>query len=159
MTLRRNLDLKNGLCTGTRMIIVKMETYILTCKIISGKGIGKIIFLPRIDLKTTPQDLPFVMIRRLFPIKLGFAITINGVQGESFTNVGIYLRTQVFSHGHLYVAMSRVRSKDNLKIWISEECICKVEEYTNSSKSKKRKKDKITKFYIKNIVYEELFDD
>jgi ATP-dependent exoDNAse (exonuclease V) alpha subunit len=37
-------------------------------------------------------------------------MTINKSQGQSIVNVGIDVRTPVFSHGQLYVALSRCTS-------------------------------------------------
>ena len=37
-------------------------------------------------------------------------------QGQTFENVGIYIERPIFSHGQLYVALSRCVSKENLKI-------------------------------------------
>jgi len=45
-------------------------------------------------------------------------MTINKNQGQSLKNFGIYLMSPVFSHGQLYVAISRVTSKQGLKILI-----------------------------------------
>ncbi|KAK1438980.1 hypothetical protein QVD17_04794 [Tagetes erecta] len=43
-----------------------------------------------------------------------------GTSGQSLDCVGLYLPRPVFSHGQLYVAISRVKSKKGLKILISE---------------------------------------
>lgn len=62
-----------------------------------------------LSLSQSPQ--PFKLVRRKFPIIISFAMTINKSQDQSLDNVGLYLPKDIFSHGQLYVAMSRVKSK------------------------------------------------
>jgi ATP-dependent DNA helicase PIF1 len=45
-------------------------------------------------------------------------MTINKSQGQTLSTVGVYLQKPVFTHGQLYIAISRVISKDGLKILI-----------------------------------------
>jgi len=58
-----------------------------------------------------------ILLRRQFPGRLASAMTINKAQDQSLKVVGIHLYTPVFSHGQLYVAISR--ATDCRRIYIS----------------------------------------
>jgi len=84
--------------------------------VIIRKNIGDKIFIPRMDLVPSDLGLPFKFQIRQFPISLCFAMTINKSQGQSLFRVGLYLPHPVFTHGHLCVVISRVKTKKRLKI-------------------------------------------
>ena len=105
--LLRNLDPSNGLCSGTLFICRGFEKNIIHAKITTGQYATKQVFIPRIQLSPPESDgYPFKFIRKQFPIRLYFAVTINKAQGQTIPNVGLYLPQHVFSHGQLYVALS-----------------------------------------------------
>lgn len=121
LMLLRNLDASNGLCNGTRMILVAIRPRVLQCRILGGKFHGNVVFIPRITLEPSDDSLPIPLSRHQFPVRLAFAMTINKSQGQSVGHVGLDLRTPVFSHGQLYVALSRCTSGDRIKVLFPDE--------------------------------------
>ena len=43
-------------------------------------------------------------------------MTVNKAQGQTIPVVGIYLPEPIFSHGQLYVALSRATARRNVKV-------------------------------------------
>ncbi|XP_021971538.2 uncharacterized protein LOC110866705 [Helianthus annuus] len=116
--LLRNIDQQNGLCNGTRLQITRLGKRVIEAEILSGSNVGSRTYIPRISMIPSDKKIPFKFQRRQFPITVCFAMTINKSQGQSLSRVGIYLRDPVFSHGQLYVALSRVKTKDGVKVLI-----------------------------------------
>ncbi|XP_042010499.1 ATP-dependent DNA helicase pif1-like [Salvia splendens] len=140
--LFRNIDLSNGLCNGTRLIITQLGDYVLEGQVLGGHNIGHKVLIPRMSLIPSDPRLPFKFQRRQFPLAVSYAMTINKSQGQSLSHVGLFLRKPVFNHGQLYVAISRVTSREGLKI-----LVCKDEEDEGNGDS------------TVNIVYKEVFQN
>ena len=121
--LLHNLDPPSGLCNGTRMIVTRTADCVIEAKILTGSHTGQTVFIPRISLDSDPHSrhLPFILRRRQFPIRLAFAMTINKSQGQSLQVVGLRLHEPVFSHGQLYVALSRCTNSRDLYISLSKD--------------------------------------
>src|ERR1700742_1548817 len=78
---------------------------------------------------------PFTLQRRQFLLHLAFAMTINKSQGQSLKLVGIDLRSPVFSHGQLYVALSRCTSVQRIKVLFNIQSDDSREHISNSTKT------------------------
>ncbi|XP_065662697.1 uncharacterized protein LOC100205305 [Hydra vulgaris] len=112
--LLRNLDLKGGLCNGTRLMVRALHNNYIDGQVLTGVAAGNRILVPRVQLAPSDSNLPFILKRRQFPVRLAYSMTINKSQGQTFDKVGVYLKKPCFSHGQLYVACSRTRSFNSL---------------------------------------------
>ena len=114
--LPRNLNPYRGLCNGTRLFVLNIyDGRVLEAVIIGGQFDGDIALIPRIACYPKDGDFPFEWRRRQFPVRHCFAMTIIKSQGQTLLRAGIYLSENVFAHGQLYVATSRVSHPDNIR--------------------------------------------
>ena len=139
--LIRNLDPMSGLCNGTSLVVKSLMLNVIEATIETGAFAGSIVCIPKIKLLSAQNDA--IQFQRIqFPVRLAFAMTINKAQGQTLDRVGLYLPKPVFSHGQLYVALSRVRHKNSIKILIGK---------SNSIPAQ------YAKNHTRNVVYKEVF--
>uniref|UniRef100_A0A8C7XP52 ATP-dependent DNA helicase PIF1 n=1 Tax=Oryzias sinensis TaxID=183150 RepID=A0A8C7XP52_9TELE len=111
--LTKNLDVARGLVNGARGVVVAFES--------EKKGLPRVRFLCGVTEVLRPERWVFKsasgvhLSRTQLPLKLAWAISIHKSQGMTLDCVEISL-ARVFESGQAYVALSRARSLEGLRV-------------------------------------------
>ena len=134
--LFKNLSVEKGLVNGARGRVVSFQSG-TGCPVIQfACGIKEAIMTEKWSCKTAGG---LVLTRKQLPLQLAWAFSIHKSQGMTLDCVEMSL-SKVFEAGQAYVALSRAKSLDSVKITdFSSNCI--------------RSDPKVAKFY-RNLRYE-----
>ena len=106
--LLRNLDKSAGLTNNRRVQVLALSRFVIKVKTLGDRE--SVHYIPRIQFKfRLPYGQSYQLLRTQFPLRLAYAVSINKAQGQELQRVLCDFRIPPFSHGHAYVAMSRVR--------------------------------------------------
>lgn len=114
----RNINQREWLCNGTRLMVSQLLPNVIVATIITGTCIGNQEYIPHIKFIHKAPDILFTSIRQQFQVKVCYVMTINKSQDRSLKKIGVYLPQSVFTHGQLYVALSQATSPDSIKVLI-----------------------------------------
>lgn len=117
--LMRNFSVKDGLVKNARVLVRNVRrNYVEVSLIREVNDLTSLenYCLPRINFEFRPPNTNFTVCRKQFPLRLAYATTFNSCQGMTLDKVVVDLRTEVFAHGQLYTALSRIRSRDDALI-------------------------------------------
>ncbi len=106
----RNLDLNRGIVNGTMLRLLSFGHHSAHFEILTGKAKGSIEILTKSAFSINPEasGLPFTIIRKQYPIIPAYCLSVHKAQGQSLQRVGLIFESDPFTHGQLYVALSRV---------------------------------------------------
>ena len=120
--LLRNLSIELGLVKNARVVIIGMGSKLITVRLLQRTQMSGIdpgdILLPRITFKDQLLS-GHTLCRRQFPLAPAYASTFHSCQGLTLDCVGVDLTQNVFTHGQLYTALSRIRHRSNAIIRFS----------------------------------------
>ncbi|XP_046407444.1 uncharacterized protein LOC124172080 [Ischnura elegans] len=112
----RNLNIADGLVNGTKVIVTAITRRLVTVRI---PGETHLIGIPRISfIFPFTEGSPLKILRRQFPLALAYSMTGHKSQGQTIEYVGVDLRTDCFTHGLLYVLLSRVRRPEDIIVLV-----------------------------------------
>ena len=93
LMLMRNINKKQGLCNGTRLILKNIKGNVLECY---NPVRREWVDIPRIRLKSDVKKVGLSWTRIQFPVQPAYAMTINKSQGQTIKGkVGVYLYKSV----------------------------------------------------------------
>ena len=146
--LIRNLNLRHRHVNGTRCIIEDIKPHVIKARLLDG-GKYPEIFIPKIPIVCSETDFPAKFTRTQFPILLAYYLTFNRAQGQSLERVGMLLNRSVFTHGLLYIGMSRSGDPVFVSIYADQNEFQHLIDQGILDPSKK---------YTRNIVYPEILE-
>jgi ATP-dependent DNA helicase PIF1 len=122
--LLRNFSVDQQLVKNVRVLVTDVGHRIVTVKVLQHRESAthqaeQEFILPRISFSHQLAS-GHTLLRRQFPLAPAYATTMHSCQGLTYNKIGIDLTSPIFTHGQLYTALSRIRSRQDAMIRVCE---------------------------------------
>ena len=109
-----------GLANNSRVQITEIRRH--SIEVITIGQEQRTVRIPRIPFKfRLKYGQSYQMTRMQFPLRLAYAMTYNKCQSQTLHKVLLDITNPPFSHGQLYVALSRVRNCNNIRLYLNHD--------------------------------------
>jgi hypothetical protein len=117
-SMMRNMSIRKGLVKNARLIVEHLHDRYIQVRVIDNRTgvLGEPQCIPRIRFQFSPPHSSWTVHRIQYPLRLAYSTTFNGCSGLTLDKAVLDLRTEVFAHGQLYTALSRVRHRDHARV-------------------------------------------
>jgi len=110
--LMRNFSPEHRLMNHTPVILKEIHAHHVVVTTLDNRDFP----LPRICFRWPLAKGTTTMTRKQYPLRSAYACTYNGCQACTLQSCVVDIRKHPFTHGHLYVALSRVRRRADIRI-------------------------------------------
>ena len=100
-----NLDVPNGICNGSVMVVERLDTVVAWCRVNTRHGQR---LVPIVPMRFTYSNNGLKFTRIQLPLRRAFCVTNNRSQGGTYDVVGYHALRPIWAHGMLYTAVTRV---------------------------------------------------
>ena len=109
-----NLNFPQGLVNGQKGVLrgISPNSRVIRVELLNADK--TIVLVPRISFtaQVGRQGISFQRVQ--FPLRFAYSLNINKSQGQTLSRIGPDLRSDVFAHGQLYVALSHAQNRDSI---------------------------------------------
>ena len=122
--LLQNIDIASGLINGARGTFLEYVPDVDALMIkfdLQDEDEAPILITRRKSVQYQINEGKTIFMYQ-FPIKLAWAVTAHKSQGQTLVKAAIHIGEPAFAHGSLYVALSRVKSLNNILLFGLSEC-------------------------------------
>jgi hypothetical protein len=148
--LMRTLGRKTKLATNKRVRVLALHKVGIKVQTIENDNSpGEVHFIPRIRFRfTLPYGESYEVTRTQFPLRLAYAVSINKSQGQQYEDILFDTTHQAFTHGHLYVALSRITKYNKICFFTFKSSVISDTDSNNDN----------NRILLQNIVYPDLLE-
>ena len=115
--IMRNFSPPDKLMNRTHVMLKEVHNNHVMVETMDGRRFP----LPRICFRWPLAKGATNIIRRQYPLRPAYALTLNGCQGSTLIRCVLDSRTSPFTHGQLYVALSRTVDRHSIRIFTTLE--------------------------------------
>ncbi|KAM6489632.1 hypothetical protein JOM56_014954 [Amanita muscaria] len=118
----RNLSIHKGLVKNQRVVVLNTTSRWIEVRLLRQNDQRAITshLLPRINFDFQPPYTQYTIRRKQFPLRLAYSTTFNSCQGLTLDRVVLDCREDVFAHGQLYTALTRVKHRSHAMLFMPQ---------------------------------------